>query len=170
MQLTAAGTISGVVRDLAAGQGAGARVTYVRRGAQNDVVAMTGTRKDGTFRLAPLKPGAYDITAHAPGGQCAVLHGVLVQAGQESGGHVLNLVPGARLRVRYAGSEGYLSYSILCDGVVIASDIVQAGHHSGVIAPAGHVVVKATWSPKASDTRELDIGVGETKEVVFGEL
>jgi protocatechuate 3,4-dioxygenase beta subunit len=168
LQLQAGGTISGVVMDPRTGTGCQAELTFALRGNSADNWMGTNSGSDGSFKVEGLRPGTYDIAARGPGDGAALMRGVVVQAGGETGGQMLNLSPGARLRIRYAGHEGFLNYSFKCDGVIVSGDGVEAGHFSETVAPAGHIVLDAHWPPNSTDTKEMDITAGEEKEVVFG--
>jgi hypothetical protein len=167
VQLRAGGSISGVVNDLA-GKGCRAQITFALRKETSGGWSAVHSDEDGSFKLRGLSPGTYDIAVRGPGDGIAIQRGVEVQAGIDTGDHVLKLAPGARLHVRYAGKDGYLNYSVMSAGVIVSGDGIKAGGTSETSVPTGPIVVEAEWPPAAKESRELDIPAGQEKELVFG--
>jgi hypothetical protein len=133
---------------------------------------MSEAGDDGTFRFEGLPPGAYCLAARASGRRVGLLRDVSVLAGRELGDLVVTLVPGAEVRIKYAGKDGYIHYRIASDGVTVAGDGVPAGGSSETPVPAGRLVIECMrmgsdqeWTV---ETQEIDLAVGEEKELVFG--
>jgi hypothetical protein len=54
------------------------------------------------------------------------------------------------------------------DGVMVAWDGLAAGDRAEISVPAGHVLVECQLG-QATETKEVDLVVGQEQEVVFGE-
>ncbi|NOT31957.1 MAG: hypothetical protein HOP15_16040 [Planctomycetes bacterium] len=96
-----------------------------------------------------------------------MLRGLVVRAGEKTGEVQLLLEPGAQLRVKYAGREGYLQYRVLCDGATVARDGVPAGGASETVVPAGRLVVESFKTLDLRATQELELAAGEERELVL---
>jgi hypothetical protein len=168
LRLKTGGSIRGTVLDGVTGKGCVAEITYAIRDHSDQGFGMMNSKEDGTFQIGGLNPGTYDLAARASGQRVGVLRGVSVQAGIETRDLILTVAPGARLRVRYAGKEGYLHYRVLSQGTTIAGDGVAAGGSSETAVPSGRLVVECQWPGTASETKEIEVAVGEEKELVFG--
>ncbi|HEY5219553.1 MAG TPA: carboxypeptidase-like regulatory domain-containing protein, partial [Gemmatimonadaceae bacterium] len=81
-QSSASGIISGVVRDNAGAPVATVQVTTSRSDGSYERRDVTGA--DGTFRLAALPPGAYNVTARRIGYQLTTVQHVAVSAANVS--------------------------------------------------------------------------------------
>lgn len=168
LQLTIGGSISGTVIAGVTGKACRAEVTYTLRGDFRGSVSKRYADTDGSFTLPGLAPGTYDLGLCDAEAGTAILRGVQVQAGLDTGVQVLKLTPGARVHIRYAGTEGYLNYMIRSEGVSFFGDGVKAGHFSEATVPAGRVAIEVHWPPNHSETKEIDFIAGEEKELVFG--
>jgi len=164
LRLLPAGTLRGTVRDGATGEVVAATVDYVRVGDEGAGMAECG---DGHFRLGGLEPGTYELCARASGMRIGRLGGLVVRSGEETRDLELRLEPGARLRVKFAGSEGHLRYRVLCDGVIVADDGMQAGGTSETVVPGGRIVVESFKRPDVRARQELVLVAGEEREVVL---
>jgi hypothetical protein len=91
-----------------------------------------------------------------------------VQAGVETRDLIVTLTAAAKLRVIYAGKDGYLQYRVSSEGTTCAGDGIPAGGKSETVVPSGHLVIECQWPPKGSETKAIDIAVGEEKELVVG--
>src|SRR5262249_24866921 len=149
--------LRGTIVDGATGKACPGEITFavIDRSAQG--FGMTPSGEDGTFHVEGLTEGTYDLTARASGQRVGVLRGISVQAGIETHDLVFSLVPGAKLRVRYAGKVGYLQYQVLSEGTTFAGDGLAAGHAAETPIPSGHLVVECHWPPNSSETKEIDV-------------
>jgi hypothetical protein len=174
LRLEAGGSLEGTILDGSTGEGCAGRVTLAPCDSPDQRWWASDAREDGAFRVEGLPPGTYCLAARASGERVGVLRGVSVRAGSETAGLVIALAPGAALRLKYAGKDGYLQYRIVSDGVTVAGDGVPAGATSATAVPAGRLVVECRWPRAGSErdpaleTREIDLGVGEDAELVFG--
>lgn len=166
LRLRAAGRMSGSVLEGTTGKACVAEITFARTD-QTLGFGMTGTGDDGAFQLRGLAPGTYDLAARASGERVGVLRDVAVRADSETTALVLSLEPGARLRVKYSGDNGYLQYRVVSSGTTIGGDGVPAGGSQETVVPSGRLQVECQWAGK-SETVEIELAVGEEKELVFG--
>lgn len=166
LRLTAGARLSGTVLDAATGKGCAAELMFGRADQPKDFGGMS-TEADGTFRIEGLAPGTYDLAALASGERVGLLRGVSVSSGSEASALVVSLVPGARLRLKYAGNEGVLRFSVSSSGVAIARDGIPAGGTEETVVPSGLLLVECRWADR-SESVELELRVGEEKELVFG--
>ncbi|HEX6883466.1 MAG TPA: carboxypeptidase-like regulatory domain-containing protein [Planctomycetota bacterium] len=172
--MKAGGTLKGTVRDGARGEETPARLLLGRCG-DPDPSWWANHARDGAFRFDGLEPGTYCLAARASGGRTAIVRDVVVVAGGSSEVE-LTLVPGATLRVKYAGKSGELMYELFSGDVRVAAESVAAGTTSETAVPIGRLRLECDWFSADPDpnedayaTRELVAGVGETLEVVLGE-
>jgi protocatechuate 3,4-dioxygenase beta subunit len=172
LRLRAGGGLSGTIRDGATGAGCAGQLTVASCDSPEGW-QMREAEKDGAFRFDGLTPGTYCIAARASGRRVGLLRNVSVLAGGELGDLVVTLVPGAGVRIKYAGKDGYIHYRIISDGVTVAGDGVPAGGSSDTAAPAGRLVIECMRigldQETTVETKEIDLAVGEEKELVFGD-
>jgi carboxypeptidase family protein len=166
LRLRAGGRLSGTIRDGATGRASEAEVTYVRAEAPEGW-GMTRTKEDGSFLIEGCVPGTYSLSVRASGQRVGMLRDVSVRAGAETGDLVVILAPGALLRVKYAGNQGYLQYRVVSEGMTIAGDGVPAGGSSEIVVPSGRSLLECEWAGTA-ESQEIELAVGEEKEVVVG--
>lgn len=171
LRLRAGGSISGIIVDGATGRACAATLTLGLRGLADQGLTMFENGEDeenGAFQLDGLAPGVYDISARASGQRVGILRGVVVQAGIDTSKLVVTLAPGATLRVKYAGKDRFLSYRILSEGVPVAGDGIQAGGSKEIVVPSGRLTIECRSTGESSETKEIELAVGEQKELVFG--
>jgi hypothetical protein len=72
------------------------------------------------------------------------------------------------VRIRYDGKSSYGTFQVTSGGVILAIDSLQNGTSRAQPVSAGHLVVRFTvWEPTHSQEREIDLAVGEEKEIAF---
>jgi hypothetical protein len=166
LRLRRGGSLSGTLLDGETGSGCAGGL--VHSCVESDAVTMRQADEDGTFHVAGLLPGTYHLAGMASGKRAGVLRDVTVQAGVETGPLVLKLVPGALLRVKYAGERGYLNYRISSEGVLVGVNGISAGGTSETSVPAGRLLIQSRWL-KEVEQQEIELAVGQEAELVFGE-
>jgi hypothetical protein len=126
------------------------------------------SKPDGSFELSGLLPGAYALCATATDGRIGSLRGVELAAGGDLRDLVIQLAPGARVRVRYAGAEDFCSARVVQDGVVCASDGIEKGTTKTFSAPAGSVKLVCRLHGNGKEiVRELTLEAGKEQELVI---
>jgi hypothetical protein len=168
LRLRTGGSVRGTIIDGVTGKSCAAELIFVVRGRGDGGFSSMNSAEDGVFEVGGLAAGIYDFAARASGYRAGSLRGVSVQAGVETRDLVLTLRPGAKLRILYAGKHGYLNYQVLSEGMTVASDGIAAGRSAEAVVPSGHLVVECHWPSNGSETKEIDVAVGEEKELVFG--
>ena len=168
LRLNAGARLVGTVVDAASGTGCRASITCSDRERSDASFRMTGCQDDGAFTLRGLPPGTYAIVAQASGARVGILRDVVAEPNVEVRDLQVVLRPGATLRIRYAGAEGYLHCLVRADGAVVCFDGIAAQDDAEITVPAGHLVLDLTLPGTGEEQRELDIAVGEKKEVVIG--
>lgn len=171
LQLTEGGSISGTIADVLTGARCQAQIIYaLRHAAAERQIGVDGSRNDGTFRCEGLRPGVYDISASCTDGRCGMLKGVVVRAGENTPEQVLGVSRGACVRIRNARGVGTLSFVAYEDGVPVAADGIEPGCNAEFVVPPARISVRTTWPPVPCESQDVQVGVGETKDIVFGKL
>jgi hypothetical protein len=131
-------------------------------------IMMLECEADGVFRFKGLEPGPCDLGAHTEDGRAGILRGVELTSGSQIEGLVIEVSPGAHVRVRNESKAHVVSVNVLSQGVPVSLDGVEPGTSHVFVAPAGHVTVRfQAIKVEGKPERELDLAVGEEKEVVF---
>jgi protocatechuate 3,4-dioxygenase beta subunit len=178
LRLKQCGALSGTVMDVRTGKPCRAEVCIALRKSTDSKglsvdpkdlsLDMMPTEEDGTFRAEELLPGVYDIAARAGSRSVGLLKSVRVEAGAETRSVVVTVLPGAALRIRNGLEDGNEVYFVSGDGVSIACAVIQAGETGDVDVPPGHVVIRWGVELGSLQQKELDLKVGEVREVVLG--
>ncbi len=123
----------------------------------------------GAFHIDALEAGTYDVAASASDGATGLLEGVVVASGEAKTGLSIRLAPGGHVRVRHEGPDRYINIDVLSHGVVVDLDGVERSTSHEFAAPAGSVVVRATYygTDKRVVERTVDVKPGQTVDVVF---
>lgn len=168
LRLRAGGSLVGSVVDAKTGAPCQAEIAVSPRDP-SALERMRGTsHADGSFRFGGLRVGAYDVAAGTPDGRVGSIRGLVVDAEGRSDALVIRVEPGARLRVRYQGRATWGSLEVASGGMPFSFDGLRAGTSTTCTVPAGHVVARfKIHDPPSKQEKELDLAVGEEKEVVF---
>jgi hypothetical protein len=167
VKLVLGGTLSGVVVDASTGEPCKAQVVLSQHERS---LSRAWTTDAGVFRWEGLEAGAYDVAASAGRNLVGVLRDAAVSAGSETSAQRIDLRPGARIDVRYDGSGAGGEIVVASGGITVAVDAVRKGAGTACRIPAGHVIVRFTpFSKHTSADRELDVAVGDEREIVFGD-
>jgi hypothetical protein len=130
---------------------------------------MAWTDETGAFLFQGLEPGLYHVAASTDGEGFALQRDVAVALGSEAPGVVLQAEPGARLLVRYEGSQRFANFRAKLGEVVVAGDGIERGAMSTHVVPAGTIRVECSWPGLESpEVHEVSLAVGEERELVFG--
>jgi protocatechuate 3,4-dioxygenase beta subunit len=168
LRVQLAGILSGTVVDAVSGAPCPATLTLSGLGPTDPLMMLAETRPDGTFHLEGIRPGNYDVAAHADDGRVGFVRGVIVSRAADAGGPVVRVAAGAKLRIRYDGKAKYGTFQVTSSGVILAIDSLQNGTSRTQPVSAGHLVVRFTvWEPTRSQEKEFDLAVGEEKEIAF---
>ena len=168
LKLRRGGKLAGRVIDAGSGDGTVAQVSISIPADPLSVIHMPTSKPDGSFEISGLLPGAYAICAAAADGRVGSLRGVELATGADLHDLVIQLAPGARVRVHYGGAEGFCSVRILQEGVVVATDGVEKGTSKTFSSPAGAVKVVCRLGGNGKEiVRELTLAVGAENEVVI---
>ncbi len=159
--------LAGRVVDALTGEGVAATVAVSQPGEKTSI-CMPRSKADGSFALDSLLPGTYALAATLADGRTGLLRGAVLTAGANVRDLVIAVRPGARLRVRYAGENGFAAVRVEQDGVVFATDGVEKGTTRTFSAPAGQVSVICSLGGNGKKlVRELTLKAGEEQELVF---
>jgi protocatechuate 3,4-dioxygenase beta subunit len=166
VQLRAGGIMSGTVVDSATGRGGAAKLTFAIQGASAGARAVD-TDAEGAFRMEGLTPGIYDVAACSSGKRAGLLRGVSVLAGAETPSVVVTVVPGAVLRMKYAGADHAIGYRVLDAETVVAWDGIVSGDSKEIVVPAGRLVIESRSRSGWTDTKTVELSVGQELEIVL---
>jgi hypothetical protein len=162
LRLRAGGSLRGTTLDGATGQGCASRLVCSAKGA----VVITAD-EDGTFQIGNLLPGTYHLVATASGQRIGVLRDIAVQPGSGTDGLIVTLMPGALLRLKHAGKEASLRYQIRSNGALVAWGGLRPAGSFETAVPPGRLSVETRWGD-STEQAEIDLAVGEEKELVLG--
>jgi hypothetical protein len=164
LKLRAGGTLSGRVIDSLTGSPCSAELVLVQRDGDSGYLSLPHSKEDGSYRCAGLPAGTYDVTARTPDCRVGRQLGIAVRPGEEFTDIVIEVVPGAKLRIRYEAASGFGQMHVRIGGSIIAADGIAAGSTVVVAVPAGRVVAELVTPPQS---HEVDLAVGEEKTVVL---
>jgi hypothetical protein len=168
LQLRRAGRLAGRVADSSSGEGVIAEIAVSIPADPQAGIHMPTSEPDGTFVLEGMLPGSYALAAATTDGRVGILRGVELAAGSDLHDLLISVQPGARVRVRYEGAQGYCSAQVVQDGVVVATDGVEKGTSKTFSGPAGSVKVVCRLGGNGKElVRELVLKAGEERELVF---
>jgi hypothetical protein len=168
LHLRRGGKLAGRVIDSKSGDGVVAKISVSIPADPLSVTYVPTSKPDGSFELSGLLPGAYALCATATDGRIGSLRGVELAAGGDLRDLVIQLAPGARVRVRYAGAEDFCSARVVQDGVVCASDGIEKGTTKTFSAPAGSVKLVCRLHGNGKEiVRELTLEAGKEQELVI---
>jgi len=166
ISLRAGCALAGRVVDSVKRSAVEAQVTISQVGG--DLALMATTSQSGTFEFGALEPGVYDLVAVTTGGNCGVIPGVRLDAGQSSNALELAVEPGGRLRVHYDGSAESAKIQIEHEGVRIVWGKVSRGASRDWLVPAGKNLILCTEALEARPiTNEVTVTAGQLTEVRF---
>jgi uncharacterized GH25 family protein len=165
LKLYLGGVIEGKVVD-ANGEGCRATISIAEQSGRLGL-EMMGTENDGSFQWDGLEPGTYDLVARLNDGRIALSRGVSLAGGARVTGLVLALEPGAKLRAGYRGTKSPARVTIKSDGAIIADEELLENQGIICVVPRGRVTVELHLHGVVAQTRDVDLAVGEEKEIVF---
>jgi hypothetical protein len=171
LKLRRGGAIRGMVVDAKTGGGVRAQVLCSTRNIEQPDFKSIGTADDGTFEIDGLDPGEYDLTARLPDGRVARAREVSLHSGGRIEGLVLRAELAAKLHVRCERSSIDNRIQVWCDGALVGAD---GGMHKGSVSnhcvPKGKLtIVMGRLVDEKTQSRSIEIGAGEEKDVVFGD-
>jgi len=162
------GKLSCRVVDAKSGEGVVAQIAVSVPADPLGMIQMPTSNPDGRFELTGLLPGTYALCATTHDGRVGCLRGVELAAGGDLHDLVIQIQPGAKLRVRYTGAKDFCSTLVYQDGAVVATDGVEKGTSKTFSAPAGSVKVVCHIGGKLKKVvRELTLKAGEEQELVI---
>jgi len=168
LQLRRGGKLAGRVVDGKSGEGVVAQIAVSIPSDALSRINMPTSKPDGSFELVGLLPGAYALCAAANDGRVGSLRGVELAAGGDLHDLVIQLVPGARVRVRYAGAQDFCSARVVQDGAIVATDGVEKGTSKTFSVPVGSVKVVCRLGGNGKEiVRELSLAAGAEQELVI---
>jgi hypothetical protein len=170
LQLKGEGSLLGKVVDGASGNGCLAHVELSSsRNERPKFFGMT-TKSHGSFVMTGVEPGRYDLVARAKDGRIAVVHDVEVAPAEPNPKCLtVTLEPGAMLNVRYEGNATDRWIVPRSEGVPLGIEVLRKGVAVMVIVPKGKVAIEFAGRDGTLQRRELELGPGEVKEIVFND-
>lgn len=129
---------------------------------------------EGDFRIKGLVHGVYDLHVHLGEQWVGYYIGAKVTPGGESEEILLQLEPASNLVIRLKGANQFHLCSIEYRGGILTTGGIAVGKPWSVVVPGGHfrivlsrmVLENATYL-KEIDSKEVEIKVGERKDIVF---
>jgi hypothetical protein len=127
----------------------------------------------GEFELDGLLPGSYTVCACDVRGNVSRPRTITLARGESLGGLELELQPGASVTVRYHGNAEEAGFDVFWDGRYVSYDDPTSSRCLRRIAvPSGEIRVKCRrWRRgeyvRPEIERTVEVGAGETKEIVF---
>ena len=133
-----------------------------------DSVCGTAGAEEGKFKFGGLVPGTYLISARDRTGSIGISREISLAAGQTVKDVEIELLRGAKLRLRYEGEAKYASYTIFSGGSPINFNSLEQGGSAEECVPTGAVEVR--WANpvlEVTKTEAITIQVGEVREIVW---
>jgi protocatechuate 3,4-dioxygenase beta subunit len=171
LRLQRGGVLRGIVVDAQSGKPCQAEICVALRSTDDPYqwgMRMQSTEEDGTFRADGLGPGIYNLSARAGSQRVGAIQSVVVRPGAETTGLEIKVSPGATLRVRYAGKDGYAQFEAVSGEVCIGGDGIPAGGVAVTDVPSGHILIRYSLPGGPPAKQEVELSVGEEREVVIG--
>jgi hypothetical protein len=166
LTLRPGGAVAGMLEDAATGDVCQARLTLSGSSKDGSQIVAWESHDSGDFNLDRLEPGTYDICARTGERKAGIVRAVKVREGETVEGLRIRLEPGCVVRVK-CGRAG--SLTLMSNGTVVAKVFVDVDGVLVDVLPAGPSSVHfAPFGGAAPEDRDLDLRVGEEKEVVFG--
>jgi hypothetical protein len=168
LQLRPGGRFSARVVDSQSGLGVAAQIAVSNTSDPRTPIHMPRSKADGSFQLSGLLPGTYALCAATGDGRAGSLRGVELAAGGDLHDLVIEVRPGAKLRVRYGGAESHCSARVLQDGAVVATDGVEKGTSKVFTVPTGALKLVCRLGGNGKEiVRELSLAAGAEQELVI---
>jgi hypothetical protein len=162
-------SIAGIVLDTASGSGCHSELLLSPHPGTVEPLKFIRVDMGGSFEERSLGQGTYDLTAWTSDGRIVVLSDLQIGPGARVQGLILKLEHCAKLRIRYDGMTAFGIVKIQRAGVVVVQSSI--GRHRPLIqpVPSGLLTIQV-WAGFAKPlSREVEIAVGEEKEVVFND-
>lgn len=129
----------------------------------------SGARESGKFELDGVEPGTYNVVGTTEDGKVGIVSNVIAAAGRDGSDIVLEAKPGALLHLRFEGSQPYGHFFVPAGDAVVACDGVPRGTSSTQVVPSGPLTIELSWQGRETpEIREINLEVGEEKEITFG--
>lgn len=120
-----------------------------------------------TFQFQGLLPGTYDVTGRASEGRIGIVRNLDIAAGAHAD-VVVRVSRGAKLRVRCEGASSWGPLIVRSGEAEILRSALERGAVRVEDVIPGHVVIEFTpIRTELTERREVVIGEGEEKEIVF---
>jgi hypothetical protein len=139
LRLKPSGSISGEIRSNPLQPN---EIVYLRVSAERGPTVSTPSGGAAQFLFEGLDPGKYVVTARTSTGRVGAATGLIVRAGETTGGIIIDLMQGGTIRARYRGKEESCSLWILCDGTVIDCEGVNSGSWKKITVPLGQLTIR----------------------------
>jgi len=162
LRLQRLGRIAGQVVDATTRQAVAAQVTLLQPGRARESDPTIFSEPDGSFHFDGLAPGSYALSATPYDGRFAILRGIEIAAGSEASGLRLELVRGARLKLRGRG-QLWVEQSGLCVGTYG----LEADEEEEISVPAGALRLVLRAAGGGEEARELTLEAGEERALDF---
>ncbi len=141
-------------------------VTLSRAGAGLEGVSMQSAIGEHVFEFGGLAAGMYSLSAATSDGRMGTLRGIELAATVNREDLVIELVPGARVKLRYEGTHESGLVQLTQSGTLVATDGVVRGHPTLFTVPAGAVRLSFRLGEKEI-VRDLELQAGEERELVI---
>jgi hypothetical protein len=165
LRLKAAGSLSGSIVDQTTGQRVRASLCYSNRDRETHRCMLDG--EADSFRLKGLNPGVYDLAATTADGRIGVLRGVVVEAELTARSVIIQVAPGARLRLKYEGSGDGRTISLYSERAYLGWMSLNRGESITKTVPPGRIRICSSDRDQQED-REIVAVVGQEQTVVLG--
>jgi hypothetical protein len=107
------------------------------------------------FRIAGIEPGLYDLTAKSNDDRIGYVRALRVELGDDAPSTVLELAPGADLKVNNEAGSGVDSCRFFADGVCVASAYLGGYEKVSRVVPEGRIEVRY-WKGGRLQTVSVD--------------
>lgn len=164
VQLPATFSLTGVVVDQATGEARHAKVTAGLVGAAGLFDKQLPTKRDGTFRIEGLPVGEWELSAYTDDIQCSSGYRVSITGAREYEPVVLEVSPGAILRIRCKNNTQIPGLTLIKNGATIRMAQIRQGETISMIAPLGDSTLRYWRNSPGGGYQEQNLNVSITRE------
>jgi hypothetical protein len=163
----AGGIVRGTVIDTS-GKLVAAELTIESTDDPEDPRLQKTTTENGDFRFQNNAPGKYAIVARTSDGRIGVARGLVIEEGKALGAVRVEVEAGATVTVRWEGKPVPWMCTAELDQILVSFAMSAEGGSADLIVPAGNLKIGyASEALNRWGETFVQVGVGETREVVF---
>lgn len=166
LRMRPSAAIVGRVLDAASGAPCSARVVVSSDDPMENVYFLDA-RDEGRFRARALAPGIHRVAAITADGRCGLSPPIRIDEGVDARGIEVEVLPGARVRLRFEGPEPSTNAQLRCGGALVDANGVERGDELFLTGLPGRATLRLQTRGGPEVLRELELAAGEVQELVY---